>query len=72
MVKIGSQEKVEVADAKQKGFVSSRLSLLEESPELLDSSCREMLRYNVTLMQRIQLKEIRKLVRWTKDDILDL
>ena len=61
-VKVGGLGKVEVAEAKQKGLASSWLSLAEESPELWDSDdFREMLRYNTRLMQKIQLKEGRKL-----------
>ena len=60
-IKIGGQEKVEVADAHLKDFVSRKLSSFEENPELLDSSdFREMLRYNAELMQRIRLKENQK------------
>ena len=61
-VKVGGLGKVEVAEAKQKGLASSWLSLAEESPELWDSDdFREMLRYNTRLVQKIQLKENRKL-----------
>ena len=60
-IKIGGQEKEEVADAILKDLVSSRLSSLEEQPELLASSAfREVLRYNAKLMQKIRLKENQK------------
>ena len=61
-VKVGGIEKVEVAEANQKGLANSRLSLAEESPELWDSNeFREVLRYNTRLLRKIQLKESRKL-----------
>ena len=61
-IKIGGQEKVEVADENLKGFVSRNLSSFEESPELLGSSTiREMLSYNTKLFCMIQLKENQKL-----------
>ena len=62
-VKIGGQEKVEVAFANQKSSASGRLSsFLEKEPELLGSSeFRKMLRYNINLLEKIQLRENRKL-----------
>ena len=60
-IKIGGQEKEEVADAILKDLVSIRLSSLEEQPQLLASSAfREVLRYNAKLMQKIRLKENQK------------
>ena len=61
-VKIGGQEKVEVADASLKSFASKRLWFLQESPKLLDSSdFKEVLRHTTNVVQKIQLKEDRKL-----------
>ena len=61
-IKIGGQEKVEVAEANLKGLVSWKLSSFEEKPELLGSSTiREMLSYNTKLFCMIQLKEYQKL-----------
>ena len=61
-VKVGGLQKVEVAEANQKGLANSRLSWAEESPELWDSNeFREVLRYNTRLLRKIQLKESRKL-----------
>ena len=72
-IKIGGQEKVEVAEANLKGFVSSNLSSFEESPELLDSSTfREMLSYNTKLMQKIQLKENQKVNEVVGTDVSEV
>ena len=61
-VKIGGQEKVEVAFAKMKSSARGRLSsFLEKEPELLGSS-EQMVLYNINLMEKIQLRENRKLM----------
>ena len=61
-VKIGGQEKVKVGDASLKSFATKKLTLLEESPKLLDfGDFKEVLRYNTSLLQKIQLKEDRRL-----------
>ena len=74
-VKIGGQEKVEVAFAKMKSSARGRLSsYLEKEPEVLGSSeFQEMLLYNINLMEKIQLRENRKLreVRRAEVDEVD-
>ena len=61
-VKIGGQEKVKVGNASLKSFATKKLTLLEESPKLLDfGDFKEVLRYNTSLLQKIQLKEDRRL-----------
>ena len=65
-VKTGGQERVEVANVKQKNvlkcFASSRAELLEEFPELLNSrDFKKSLRCETNLMKKIQLKEDQKI-----------
>ena len=53
-VKIGGQEKVKVGNASLKSFATKKLTLLEESPKLLDfGDFKEVLRYNTSLLQKI-------------------
>ena len=62
-VKIGGMEKVEVAEARMKEFVSSKVEMLEDWRAEVDHSrdIDEMLKLETTQLKKMKLKEEQKL-----------